>query len=178
MLLLPGVLGLAWGGTLDALAAGLGLTLDEIAESYERVTTDETFEVPAGTVEKGTVAGLRFEVEGMVDGEARVVVEHVTRLRDDIAPDWPQPARQGPAATAIVIEGEPRIVTDVQLRRRARRRPQHRRPGRDRDAHRQRDPRGLRGRAGPALGARPPAHPGARLIALTSSPGRAPGRRW
>jgi 4-hydroxy-tetrahydrodipicolinate reductase len=113
MLLQPGILGFAWGGTLRALAAGLGLELDGIEEHYERVTTDETFEVPSGTVEKGTVAGLRFEVRGMVDGKARVIVEHVTRLRDDIAPDWPQPA--GGGCYRIVIEGEPRIVTDVQL---------------------------------------------------------------
>lgn len=113
LLLQPGILGFAWGGTLRALAAGLGLELDGIEEHYERVTAEETFEVPSGTVAKGTVAGLRFEVRGMVDGKARVIVEHVTRLRDDIAPDWPQPAGKG--CYRIVIEGEPRIVTDVQL---------------------------------------------------------------
>ena len=113
MLLQPGILGLAWGGTLRALAAGLGLELDDIEEHYERITTDETFEVPSGTVEKGTVAALRFEVRGMVAGNARVIVEHVTRLRDDIAPEWPQPA--GGGCYRIIIEGEPRIVTDVQL---------------------------------------------------------------
>ena len=113
MLLQPGILGFAWGGTLRALAAGLGLELDEIEENYDRVTTNETFEVPAGTVKEGTVAGLRFEVRGMVGGKARVIVEHVTRLRDDIAPDWPQPA--GGGCYRIIIEGEPRSVTDVQL---------------------------------------------------------------
>ena len=113
MLLQPGILGFAWGGTLRALAAGLGLELDGIEEHYERVTTDETFEIPAGTVEKGTVAGLRFEVRGMVAGKARVIVEHVTRLRDDIAPEWPQPA--GGGCYRIEIEGEPHVITDVQL---------------------------------------------------------------
>ena len=113
MLLQPGILGFAWGGTVRALAAGLGLELDGIEEHYERITTDETFEIPSGTVEKGTVAALRFEVRGMVGGQARVVVEHVTRLRDDIAPEWPQPA--GGGCYRIQIEGEPRIVTDVQL---------------------------------------------------------------
>ena len=113
MLLQPGILGFAWGGTLRALAAGRGLELDGIEETYERLTTDETFEVPSGTVEQGTVSGLRFEVRGMVDGKARVIVEHVTRLRDAIAPEWPQPAGKG--CYRILIEGEPRIITDVQL---------------------------------------------------------------
>ena len=113
MLLQPGILGFAWGGTVRALAAGLGLTLDGIEESYERVTTDETFEIPAGTVSEGTIAGLRFQVRGMVDGQPRVIVEHVTRLRDDIAPHWPQPA--GGGCYRVEIQGEPRIVTDIQL---------------------------------------------------------------
>ena len=113
LLLQPGMLDIAWGGTLRTLAAGLGLELDSIESSFERVTTDEAFDIPSGTVEKGTVAGLNFEVRGLVDGKARVIVEHVTRLRDDIAPEWPQPA--GGGCYRIIIEGEPRIVTDVQL---------------------------------------------------------------
>ena len=113
ILLTPGVLGLAWGGTLNALAAGLGLKIDEITEKHERIATDETFEIPSGTVEKGTTAALRFEVAGVVGGKPRVIVEHVTRLRDDIAPEWPQAA--GGGCYRIIIEGEPRIVSDVQL---------------------------------------------------------------
>ena len=34
---------------------------------------------------------MRFEVQGIVDGEPRIVLEHVTRLDDDLCPDWPQP---------------------------------------------------------------------------------------
>ena len=57
MLLQPGILGFAWGGTLRALAAGLGLELDGIEESYERVTTDETFEVPRERWRRGRLPG-------------------------------------------------------------------------------------------------------------------------
>src|SRR6185312_943127 len=35
MLLQPGVLGMAWGTTIRQLEAGLGITVDEITESYE-----------------------------------------------------------------------------------------------------------------------------------------------
>jgi 4-hydroxy-tetrahydrodipicolinate reductase len=113
ILLVPGILGFAWGGTLRAVAAGLGLELDGVEESHERWTTDETFEIPSGTVEAGTVAALRFEVRGLVEGVPRVIVEHVTRLRDDAAPEWPQPA--GGGCYRIVIEGSPRVLADVQL---------------------------------------------------------------
>lgn len=113
ILLQPGVLGLAWGGTIRLLAEGLGVELDGIRETYERVTADEAFDIPTGRIEAGTVAALHFEVEGIVGGRPAIVVEHVTRLRDDLAPEWPQPARGG--SYRVEIEGEPRITADVVL---------------------------------------------------------------
>jgi 4-hydroxy-tetrahydrodipicolinate reductase len=41
------------------------------------------------------------------------VVEHVTRLRDDLAPDWPQPVEGG--CYRIIIDGYPRMQVDLQL---------------------------------------------------------------
>ena len=95
MLLLPGVLTMGWGSVVRQLAAGLGVELDAVEESYERVPAPETFEIASGTVEAGTAAGLRFEVRGMKDGRAVVVLEHVTRLRDDLAPGLAPAARAG-----------------------------------------------------------------------------------
>lgn len=113
LLLTPGVLTLAWGSVVRQLAAGLGVELDRIEESYERRPAPETFEVDAGTIEAGTAAALRFEVRGMVGERPVVVLEHVTRLRDDLAPDWPQPAGQG--CYRVVITGEPNYTVDLQL---------------------------------------------------------------
>ena len=53
---------------------------------------------------------MRFEIIGMVDGEERIVVEHVTRLRDDDAPDWPQGG-----GYRILIEGEPHVKIELEL---------------------------------------------------------------
>ncbi len=64
-------------------------------------------------MEKGTAAGLRFEVRGMRGGRAVIVLEHVTRLADDIGPDWPQPAGQG--GYRVVVRGEPNYTVDLQL---------------------------------------------------------------
>src|SRR5205814_4594411 len=66
LLLLPGILTSAWGPVVQVLAAGLGATLDEVRETYERAPAAETYETPVGTIEKGTAAGLRFEVQGIV----------------------------------------------------------------------------------------------------------------
>ncbi len=70
-------------------------------------------EIASGTIEKGTAAGLRFEVRGMRGGRAVVVLEHVTRLADDIGPDWPQPTGQG--GYRVVVRGEPNYTVDLQL---------------------------------------------------------------
>src|SRR4051794_11589104 len=89
-ILLPGVLTTAWGSVVRQIAAALGIELDAIEEHHERLPAPETFEVSSGTIEKGTAAALRFEVRGMWGDRPAVVLEHVTRLRDDLAPDWPQ----------------------------------------------------------------------------------------
>ena len=113
MLLQPGVPTLAWGSVIAQLAAGLGVELDSIDEWYERVPAPFDFEVDAGPVKEGTVAGLHFELRGMVNGKAVVVLEHVTRLHDDIAPDWPQPAGEG--CYRVKVTGEPIYTVDMQL---------------------------------------------------------------
>lgn len=113
MLLQPGVLTMAWGSVVHQLAAGLGVTLDEVVEWYEREEAPETFEISSGTVDKGTVGGLHFELRGMVGGRAVIVLEHVTRLHDDVGPHWPQPAGHG--CYRVVVTGEPNYTLDLQL---------------------------------------------------------------
>jgi 4-hydroxy-tetrahydrodipicolinate reductase len=113
LLLTPGVLTTAWGSVVHQIAAGLGTALDDVEEWYERLPAPETFDIAAGTIEAGTVAALRFEVRGMRDGVPIVVLEHVTRLRDDLAPDWPQPTGQG--GYRVVVTGEPMYTLDLQM---------------------------------------------------------------
>jgi len=112
-LLLPGVLSLAWGSVVRQIATGLDVELDEVTEWYERVPAPFDFDVDAGPVKEGTAAGLHFEVRGMKDGKAVVVLEHVTRLHDDLAPDWPQPA--GVGCYRVEVTGEPNYTVDMQL---------------------------------------------------------------
>ncbi|HET7742806.1 diacylglycerol kinase [Mycolicibacterium sp. 624] len=114
MLLQPGVLSLAWGSVVRQLAAGLGIELDEVTETHTRTPAPEDFDIASGHVAKGTAAALRFEVRGMKDGKAAVVLEHVTRLRDDLHPEWPQPAQEG-GSYRIEITGEPSYALDLCL---------------------------------------------------------------
>jgi 4-hydroxy-tetrahydrodipicolinate reductase len=111
VLLIPGVLTFAWSGAVNAIAEALGVELDGIEESFERRAFDRDIPDVAGrTVAAGTQAGLRFEVQGVVGGRAVIVAEHVTRLHDDVAPDWP--AQRGQGGYHLTITGEPTIEVD------------------------------------------------------------------
>jgi hypothetical protein len=112
MLFLPGVLSIAWGTAIRQLAAGLGIEVDEIRDSVEQEPAPEDFDIAAGHIAKGTVAALRFQIEGMVKGKPVIVVEHVTRLRGDLRPDWAQPAQPG-GSYRVEIIGEPSYTMDV-----------------------------------------------------------------
>jgi len=114
MLLQTGVLSLAWGSVVRQLAAGLGISLDEVAEVYVREPAPEDFDIASGHIPKGSAAALRFEVFGLVNGDPVVVLEHVTRLREDLCPDWPQPAQPG-GSYRIEITGEPSYAMDICL---------------------------------------------------------------
>jgi 4-hydroxy-tetrahydrodipicolinate reductase len=112
-LLNPGVLTMAWGSVVRQIAAGLDVELDGVEEEFVRLPAPETFEVASGTIEKGTAAALRFEVRGMLNGRPVIVLEHVTRLRDDLGPDWPQPAGHG--CYRVIVKGQPNYTLDLQL---------------------------------------------------------------
>lgn len=113
VLLMPGVLSLAWGSVVRQLAAGLGVRLDRVTESATRLPAPHRIEVPAGVIEAGTAAALRFEVRGMVGDRAVCVLEHVTRLHPDLGPDWPRMPGQG--GYRVEIAGEPNYTLDLHI---------------------------------------------------------------
>ncbi|OBH30922.1 dihydrodipicolinate reductase [Mycobacterium sp. E342] len=87
----PGMFTFGWGPVLHQLAAGLGVTIDDIEESNERIPATEAFDTPTGHIAAGTIAAMRSTLTGYVGGKPTFVLDHVTRMRDDIAPNWPQP---------------------------------------------------------------------------------------
>jgi 2,4-diaminopentanoate dehydrogenase len=112
MLLQPGVLSIAWGTAIRQLAAGLGIEIDQITDSCQREPAPEDFDIAVGHVAKGTMAALQFEIRGMSGGRPAIVVEHITRLRPDLRPDWPQPASGG-GSYRVEITGEPSYAVDI-----------------------------------------------------------------
>ncbi|HWJ97770.1 MAG TPA: hypothetical protein VNQ33_06385 [Acidimicrobiales bacterium] len=114
MMVAPTVPTMVWGGQVRLIARALGVELDEIRETLERRALAETVENVMGTFDAGTQGGLRFEVQGIVDGEPVIVIEHVTRIHPSVAPDWPSPADGGAGAHTVVIEGRPRITLSLE----------------------------------------------------------------
>ena len=114
MVLSPGALSMAWGSVIKLGAKWLDVELGEITEQSVRVPAPESFDTAWGHIAEGTAAALRFEVAGLVDGRPVIVAEHVTRMRDDLCPDWPRPV-SGSYTYRIEITGEPSYVMDFNL---------------------------------------------------------------
>jgi 4-hydroxy-tetrahydrodipicolinate reductase len=95
---------------LHLVASAIGLRLDDVQETHEILRADDDFEIASGPIAKGTISGMRFEIIGLSGGEERIVVEHVTRLRDDDAPEWPQGR-----GYRVLVEGEPHLRIDLEL---------------------------------------------------------------
>jgi hypothetical protein len=100
-----------WGPPVRMVAAALGVELDGVRETYDRRVTERTLEVAAGVIEAGTVGAIRMETIGVVDGRDAIVIEHVNRMADDVAPDWPTADRDG--TYRVVVEGNPTLRCEL-----------------------------------------------------------------
>lgn len=109
-----GVPTMIWGGQVRLVARALGVEVDEVRETLERRPLERDVTNGMGLFPAGTQGALRFQVQGIVGGEPVIVVEHITRIAPDVAPDWPLPADGGDGAHRVVIEGRPRIEVNVE----------------------------------------------------------------
>jgi 4-hydroxy-tetrahydrodipicolinate reductase len=123
----PGVFTFGWGPVIHQLADGLGVSVDDIAENVERIPAPMSFDTPTGQISAGTIAGMRSTLTGYVAGKATFVIDHVTRMHDDIAQDWPQPnisiqprefgygGASGRGVYRVEIEGSPSMRCEFEL---------------------------------------------------------------
>ena len=111
---IPDVLVLAWGGTIPMMAEAAGVQVDEITTTWDKWVTDHAIETARGKVEPGSVAAVRFTVNGMVGGEPRICLEHVNRVGAGSAPDWPTGNQNDVYRVEIV--GTPSITQETAFR--------------------------------------------------------------
>ncbi|MEU6996037.1 dihydrodipicolinate reductase [Streptomyces sp. NPDC046465] len=114
LMLAPSVPTMVWGGQIRLMARSLGVELDAIRETFERHPLDAAVHTRTmGEFAAGTQGAVRFEVQGIVGGEPRIVIEHITRIHPSCAPHWPSPPDGGDGAHRVIIDGRPRIEVTV-----------------------------------------------------------------
>ncbi|MDE0884304.1 MAG: dihydrodipicolinate reductase [Myxococcota bacterium] len=104
----PFALESVWGGILRELGESLDTPVDEIRTVVEKHALETRVENSMGVFEAGHLGAFRFEVQAWLGGQPRLIVEHVTRISDDTAPQWPKPAGQG--CHQVIITGHPDIT--------------------------------------------------------------------
>ena len=125
MMLLPSIPTMVWGGNLRLIGRGLGLEIDEITEEVERLPLEESVDTVMGRFEKGTQGAFWLKVIGKSGGRERIVIDHITRIHESCAPDWPYPDEGVGDHRVIVRRRSP--ADPHQSRRRAGRHPRRRR---------------------------------------------------
>jgi 4-hydroxy-tetrahydrodipicolinate reductase len=108
------ILVMSWGATVPMMAHAVGIELDEITTTWEKWVTDKPVTTAKGLIEPGQVAAIRFTINGIYHGEPRICLEHVNRVGNDAAPDWPRGGRDD--VYRVEIEGTPSITQETAFR--------------------------------------------------------------
>lgn len=112
MIAQPGFTSEIFRSTISLVADGMGVEIDEYQEELQNIYADEALDLPAVHVAPGTISGVRFKIKGMVRGEPRIIIDHVTKLRDEDFPEVPFESGGGYRAE---VEGEPNVKLDLTL---------------------------------------------------------------
>ena len=110
----PDILVFAWGATVPMIAHAAGIELDEITTTWDTWVTDTEIETAKGVVRPGNVAAVRFTINGVFRGETRISLEHVNRVGEGSAPDWPTGNQKD--VYRVEIEGSPSISQETAFR--------------------------------------------------------------
>jgi 2,4-diaminopentanoate dehydrogenase len=104
------LVGETWRHSAILLADALDLKIDRVENFRETAVTPRDLHVAAGTIKAGTVGAMAFGVRLVCDGEVRAVLQHYTRMAEELAPEWPS----GDGWT-IELQGEPSIKAKIEI---------------------------------------------------------------
>jgi hypothetical protein len=96
------------------IASAAGIALDRITTTWDKWVTPEDRQSAKGIVKAGTVAAIRFTINGVYRGREVITLEHVNRIGLDAAPDWPAGSRDDVYRVDIV--GSPSISQETAFR--------------------------------------------------------------
>ena len=113
---MPGVITFGWGAAVTMVAESLGVELDEIRETCEFAPAPRLLQTASGVIEPGTVGAVWFRCIGVVDSQEAITIEHVDRMADDVAPQWPKSRAGGTDGVwRVMIEGEPSFDAEFEV---------------------------------------------------------------
>ena len=96
--------------SVAALAHGLELKLDDITESRDFVFSKQAYDIKAGHIPAGSIAGQRWRWIGIAGGKERIVQETFWITAFDLAPGWPKAGEvEDDTQWCVTIEGEPSL---------------------------------------------------------------------
>ncbi|CAO5149845.1 putative Amine dehydrogenase [Frankia sp. AiPs1] len=106
----PAIAGSVFHAPIMMVADGLGATIDELRHDRSVTVAGAGFDITAGRVEAGTVSAQRFSCTAVINGRAALTVEHITRVGDGQAPDWPTGR-----GWRVTVEGEPSMTLESRI---------------------------------------------------------------
>ena len=82
-------------------------------ETRRRVTDAASERLYVAHSSATSLATGRTQTVGVIDGQERIVIEHVNRMAADLAPDWPVGTRGVDGIYTIHIDGDPAIDMEM-----------------------------------------------------------------
>lgn len=96
--------------SLAALAHGLGVTLDAISDTREYAFAPQAYDIAAGHIPAGSIAGQRWRWTGSVNGVERIVQETYWITAFDLGEGWPASgAIANDTQWRVTLEGAPSL---------------------------------------------------------------------
>jgi 4-hydroxy-tetrahydrodipicolinate reductase len=99
--------------SLAMTADAIGFGLEDYRYEREVGLAEETFEVKAGSIERGTIAVVKMGVYGIARGRDVLINEWVWRISDDVRPEWGIGEQW-----SMRIEGDPSMTLSMEPRTR------------------------------------------------------------
>ncbi len=100
-----------WSSGLHLLGEAMGVSIDDVKLDIDAYFASEDFTTPGGmTVLAGQTSALWWKLRGICAGRERFVINHVSRIAADAAPDWPNIGTDG--GYRVEIESYPPVLVD------------------------------------------------------------------
>ena len=109
ILTMDGIMTSIWGGPLYMIAEAVDVEIESTVEHYDRWFSPESVTYSLGEVAVGECAAHQIQLQGIVDGKPKIIIDHIHRLYPDAAPHWQRPTMDYVHANRIEIIGSPSV---------------------------------------------------------------------